>query len=191
MIAFVSAASPTFGVLSAAAAYVLVGAGVGVALRRRDAEAATAWSALVVWPLLLPVLLGDAGAPTGQGPLAPRIAAAFGALERALPPGHDPSWAADLSGLRRALGAADERLLAVDRLLADTPGDADEATRAEATALRDARDRASAEVLDVLAALERLRLQLGRMLLAGEGARVGDHLRQLRARVAALGEVGL
>jgi hypothetical protein len=189
VIAFVGAVSPSVGVAGAAAAYLLVGGVVGAMLRRRDAEPATAWAALVVWPLLLPVLTAGAD-PVGDGPLAAQIGVAFAAIERAaaLPGATDPAWAADLSGLRRALVATDRRLALVDRLLAESPGGAE--TRADADALRAARAHTAAGVLDVLADLERLRLQLGLLVLSGEGARVTSHLRDLRARVAALDEVG-
>lgn len=183
MIPTTSAPDPTAGVLCAAAVYVLVGAAVGVGLRWQGEESATAWSALFAWPLLLPVLTGAAGVK--GGPLAGRIDEAFAALERALPT-PDPAWSADLAALRRSLHTADVRLSRVDRLLAEAAGNP---AGPEAAALRSARDRAAGEVLEVLAAMERLRLQLGLTWLAGEGARVGDHLRQLRARVAALEEV--
>lgn len=191
MIAFVAAASPTAGVAGAAAVYLAVGAAVGAVLRRRGVEPATAWSALAVWPLLVP-LLADAAPPApARGPLAARIDDGVEAVARvaALPGAADPCWSADLARLRAALDAADRRLAWVDRLLADAPPDADAATRREVDALREARDGAAAEIVDVLASLERLRLQLGRLLLAGEGAAVGDTLRILHDRVAATAEI--
>ncbi|MCB9684643.1 MAG: hypothetical protein H6735_06385 [Alphaproteobacteria bacterium] len=178
--------SPTLQVLLAGLAYVGVGLGVAVVLRRRGAEAATASSAVVVWPLLLP-MLSDATPP--RGPLADRIDSTFAALATALahPAAAEVDWKADAEGLRTSLHTADARLALVDRLLGDA-GD-DPGLREEAERLRSARDHAAAEIAAVLAGVGQLRLRLGLLALSGETASIGEQLRRWRDQVAALDEV--
>jgi hypothetical protein len=172
-----------------ATAYVGTGIGVATALTRRGRDTSTAMSALVAWPLLLSLLSASAPTPT-RGPNAQRIAQAFAALEQALadPAAGPVPWSADLSGLREALARADARMGLVDRLLSDSH-DTDEEVARSMAQLIDARAHAEAEIDAVLSGVAQLRLHIGLAALAGDGASVGDRLRELRARMTALDEL--
>jgi len=180
---------------TAAGLYLLAGLCLALLLTRQGHPTGTALSACVAWPLLLG-LLQARPAQTG-GPLAVRIAAAFQALEETLP-AQAPEAAAcvgELTALRASLSAADQRLRVADRILADPCLQAGEsgAVRADLDTLRAARDRAAAEIAEVLGGVHRLRIQVGMLALTeirGEAAGVVEHhLRQLHARVRAIEEL--
>ena len=162
--------------------WLAAGATIGVRLERAGAAPSTAVSALVAWPLLLPLL---SGAPLGAGPLAARIHDAFARLAEAMadPVAAEPPWGDELDRLRDSLLAADARIAMVDRLLR---GEADGTAASE---LRLARQHAVDEVEAVLSGLSDLRLQLGLYALDGGAVSIRDELRSLQARASALSEV--
>lgn len=169
------------------AAWLAVGAAVGWRLDRAGAPAATAASALVAWPALLPLL--GAPAPAGSGPFAARIRDAFAGLARTLadPAAAEVPWDDDLVALRASLVAADGRVALVDRLLDEARGEG--AVADDLVALRAARDHAATEIEAVLAGVVQLRLQVGLLALEGSDMPVRARLEELRARAAALSEV--
>lgn len=175
-----------------AAGYVGIGIGVAAGLSRKGLPLGTALSALAVWPLLAPLLAGDAPR-VRTGPYDARIADTFAALAAVVAEVGDPGIAPDgeLDVLRTALARADERLGLVDKWLAAGLGaDADaDGPRRQAEALRQARAHAATEIEAVLAGLAELRLQIGLVTLAGQGISVRDQLAGLRSRIAALDEV--
>jgi hypothetical protein len=181
---------------TAAGLYLLAGLVVALLLARQGQPVGTVAAACLAWPLLLG-LFQARPVPASAGPLAGRIAQAFQALEEILPdPAPDaPACVGELSALRRALLAADQRLAVADRILADprlAAGD-DGAVHADLATLRAARDRAAAELSEVLGGVHRLRIQVGMLALTeirGESAGVVEHhLRQLHARVRAIEEL--
>jgi hypothetical protein len=179
--------SPTAVTLALAGGYVGCGLLCAAMLVRRGAPSETALSALVVWPLLLPML---SSAPLSEtGPLSSRIEQAFLALRSVIDEvGSSSVELADLQGLQAALRRADERVALVDRWIARELSARD---GAGVEALQAARDRAISEIEAVLAGLAQLRLQIGLLTLAGpQDTSVRDQLQALQARVAALEEVG-
>lgn len=169
--------------------YLGAGAGSALALARRHQPAATAASALVAWPILLPLLWDSPRRPGARGPLAGRIEQVLDALDTTLrdPAAGDLAGDEDLVGLRASLLQADERLALVDKLLAEDASDPWIAR--DLDALRTARDHAMAEVEAVLSGVVQLRIQVGLLALAGNAAPVRDRLRELRGRIGALEEV--
>lgn len=171
-------------------AWLLIGVGTALVLARRGQPAATALSALVAWPVLLP-LLGDAGDAGGRnaGPFATRIDTCFAALRSALadPSASDIVTSEELVSLERALRRADGRIGMVDRLLSE------EALRADplATQLDRARGLAADEIESVLRGVVQLRVQVGLVALAGDTLPVRERMRELGARVRALEEISL
>ena len=161
-------------------AYAAAGCGTAVLLAHRGVPSATACTALLAWPLLLPLLRTPP-----SGPFAERIDAAFDALARTLrdPAAGEVAFAADLDGLKEALHRGDARLALVERLLAEHRD-----ARVSVAELQAARDRTAAEMEDVLDEVARLRLQVGLSALAG-GVPVRDRLEELLARARALDEV--
>jgi len=160
--------------------WLVIGTLVGVRLERLGHPSSTSVSALVAWPVLLPLMQA---APLPQGPYARDIAAAFTNLQRVL---HDPAagdvpWTGDLAALQSSLAAADARLAMVDRLL----GDGDDPDGA----LTQARSTAAEELVAVLRGVDSLRMQVGLYALEGGGQSVQDALRALQARATALSEV--
>jgi hypothetical protein len=180
----------TSGAALVAALYLLVGAGVSLALARRGRDAATAAGAVVAWPLLLP-LLGSGRREAGSGPMARRIDEAFDALLDTLadPAAADVPFEEDVDELREALSRVDQRLALVDRLLQQEGGSTSEPVARSVETLRRARARAAGEIEAVLAEVAQLRIQVGLMALAGETVSITDKLRELRARAAAIEEV--
>lgn len=172
-------------------AWLLFGGGTALMLARRGQPVATALSALLAWPVLLP-LLGDTGGDSGQrtiGPFATRIDTCFTALRGAL---RDPSVidivsAEELVSLEQALRRADGRIGMVDRLLAE------EALRADplAAQLDRARGHAADEIESVLRGVVQLRVQVGLVALAGDTLPVRERMRELSARVRAIEEISL
>ncbi len=169
------------------AAWLIVGGGTALVLARRGQPAATALSALVAWPVLLPIL-ADA-VPRHIGPFTTRIDTCFTALRTALA---DPSatgivTADELVSLEQALRRADGRIGMVDRLLAE------EALRADplAVQLERARGLAADEIEAVLRGVVQLRVQVGLVALAGDTLPVRERLRELGARVRAIEEISL
>jgi hypothetical protein len=179
--------SPTAITLALAGGYVGCGLWCAGMLVRRGASSETALSALVVWPLLLPML--SSASPPATGPLSGRIEQAFLALRSVIGEvGNSSVEPSDLDGLQAALHRADERVALVDRWIARELSARD---GAGVEALQAARDRAVSEIEAVLAGLAQLRLQIGLLTLAGpQDASVRDQLQGLQARVAALEEVG-
>lgn len=153
----------------------VVGAGVGAALASRGQPPLTVVSALLIWPLLAPVLLADAAV---EG----RIQTAFARLEGALRQAGEPV-PQDLAPLCASLLASERRLGEVDRLLAE------EADAPDVEALRAARDRAAREIDAVLAEVARVRVQLGLAALAGDAGLARDRIAALLARARALEEM--
>jgi len=168
--------------------YLLCGAAIGVALVHRGQAAATALTAVVLWPVCLP-LLTDASPPLPRGPFADRIAVALAALENALtdPAAAQVASTADVAALRTALARADARLAMVDRLLAESGLEDD----ALSMRLASARAHAAGEVESVLRGAIQLRVQVGLVALAGDTLPIRDRLAQLAARARALEEVAL
>lgn len=167
-----------------AAAWLAVGACVGVLLRRDGHPIASAVAAVVAWPAMVSALGADV---TAVGPYSDGIARAFSALRTAL---LDPGIAgaadlASLDGIEASLRRADQRIAAVDRLL-DDPAIAADPSSAK---LREARARAGDEVDAVLKQLVTVRVQLGLVALAGDTSSVRAHLVELAARARALEEV--
>lgn len=189
MIAFLGAGFPSAGAALLLVGYAGVGVAVGGWLARRGAPVSTSVAAIAIWPLLWSAARERPAMKAG-GPLGPRISQAFDALRAALtdPAAAEVPWRSELEGLEDALRRADERVGLVDRLLLAPAGDDPEVQRSE-EALRRARAHAVAEIEGVLAGVAQLRLQVGLVALAGDAGGVGDRLRQLRARVAALDEV--
>jgi hypothetical protein len=179
--------SPTAITLVLAGGYVGCGLVCAAVLSRRGAPSETALSALVVWPLLLPML--GSPPPVETGPLSGRIEQAFVALRSVIGEvgGHSVELS-DLDGLRAALRRADERVALVDRWIVRELAARD---GAGVETLQAARDRAVSEIEAVLAGLAQLRLQIGLLTLAGpQDSSVREQLQALQARVAALEEVG-
>ncbi len=166
-------------------AYLLIGAGVGASMWRRGHPAAQAAAALVAWPLLVGPAEGAEGLPTGKGPHAARIIAAFAALRASLaePSGQDLIPAAEVQGMERSLLAADARIGLVDRLLSDPE------IAASAQPLQIARARAAQEIEASLREVIQLRIQIGLVALAGDTAPVRSRVQSLAARVRALSEM--
>ena len=185
MLAF-AAWSSTTTVASVVLAYLGSGLAVGAVLARKGHSAATAWSALAVWPMLLP-LLESPQPRLATGPFAARIESAFAALREVLvdPAAGEVPWAADLDGLRQVLLRSDERLALVDGLLAD----ADDSVEGAAAQLRSARAHTAGEIEAVLAEVAQLRLQVGLVALAGNAEAVRERLGELVNRARALDEV--
>lgn len=166
-------------------AWLLVGAFTGAALSRRGQPTATALTALVAWPVLLPLL----GSPSSAGPFSDRISAAFAALRGAL---SEPAAASvvspdELVALEGALRRADARIAMVDRLLQEDALSQDPLS----AQLTRARGHAADEVEAVLRGVVQLRVQVGLVALAGDTLPVRDRMRELGARVSALEELSL
>lgn len=166
-------------------AWLTLGAVTGVTLARRGQPTSTALTALLAWPVLLPLL---GGVPAG-GPFADRIAAAFSALRAALA---DPSAASvvnpeEIVALEGALRRADARIAMVDRLLQEDALGEDPLS----AQLRRARGHAADEVEAVLRGVVQLRVQVGLVALAGDTLPVRERMRELGARVSALEELSL
>lgn len=168
--------------------YGLVGVVVAVGLWRAGTDPAAAAAAVVAWPLLIGVRPGAAAvAETTKGPLRDAIDRTFDRLDDAAVRvgGLGPEWREERVVLREALCRADERLAAVDRILAD-----DRDVPAESLArLRERRDRSALEVERVLGDLAELRVQMGLLALAGDIEPLRDGLRGLVARARALDEL--
>lgn len=176
-------------VLALGVAWLVIGVGVATALARQGQPPPTALAAVIAWPALLPLFSMGAVDGVGTGPFAERIALAFAALRLNL---SDPLVAgvtdsASLAGIETSLRRADARIAAVDRLLSDASVAADPGSER----LRDARQRAAAEVEGVLRQLVNVRVQLGLVALAGDTSLVRAHLGELAARAKALEEVAV
>ncbi len=174
-----------------ATTWFVIGAGIAWMLATRGHAQEVALTALVAWPFLIPSLTAPRRAPLPTGPHAARIDRAVDQVRQALTDAdaHHPATEHDLTTLAAALHAADARIGRVDRLLSEPfTSDAAEVT-AERQALTAARDAATGDLDAVLAGLAQLRLQVGRLTLAGDTTQVGSRLGELRARVQALGEL--
>jgi hypothetical protein len=186
-----SAGSTTILVLGGG--YLTLGAVLAVALARRGHAAATVVSAVVAWPLLIPLVQVSPRPAATAGPMARRIEQTFTALQLTLsdPAASEVPWHEDVEGLREALLRGDQRLGLADRLLSETgtmPA-ADVELSRSLDHLRDARDRAAEEIEAVLSGVTQLRIQVGLETLAGDAVPVLERLREFRARVRALEEV--
>jgi hypothetical protein len=181
--------NPSLGLL-VCAGYVAVGIAMALLLARRRIPAATALTALVCWPLLVPLLRRPV-VMSGHGPFAARIAQSLAELRDTLsdPAADDVEPPADLEGLVADLHRTDRRLAMVDRLLADVAAQPDTGVARSVDALRRARTSAAAEVEAVLEGIVQLRLQIGLRSLAGNSVPVRERLRDLRARLAAVDEL--
>lgn len=184
--------NPTSATLLLLGAWLLLGGCTALALARRGQPVTTALSALIAWPVLLP-LLGDGGGSATdarhKGPFVTRIDTCFTALRGALA---DPSVCGivtteELVSLEQALRRADGRIGMVDRLLAE------DALRADplATQLDRARALAADEIESVLRGVVQLRVQVGLVALAGDTLPVRERMRELGARVRAIEETSL
>jgi hypothetical protein len=180
---------PAFGLL-VFAAYVAVGIVIALLLARRRSPAATALTALVCWPLMIPLLRRTVVLP-GEGPFADRIAQSLAELRDTLadPAADDVEPPADLEGLVADLHRSDRRLAMVDRLLAHVPAQPEAGVARSVFALRRARTAAAAELEAVLEGIVQLRLQIGLRSLAGNSVPVRERLADLRARLAAVDEL--
>jgi hypothetical protein len=166
-------------------AYLLVGVGVALVLQRRAEPPGAVLGALLAWPLLVPLLKRPPRPPRGRD--GERIDRALDALLETLadPAAAEIGWTDDLTGLRTALHRVDARLTLVDRLLHEQPD------APSAAALEQARTAARGDIDRVLGEVTELRVQVGLVTLAGDGARLRDRLRDLSARAAALDEVSM
>lgn len=174
-----------------ASAWLTVGAGVAAWLASRGHAQEVALAALVAWPFLLPSLAAGRVAGPRRGPQGRRIDRVVDGVLAALGEagGQTDASVVDLEALREALHAADGRIAGVEQVLADEPEADHDLVRVARAELMAARDGSSAELEGVLAGLLQLRLQVGRLTLAGDPAEVRSRLLELRARVGALGEV--
>lgn len=164
------------------AAWLLIGAGVGIQLERRGHPGSTALSALVVWPILMSLMNA---APVAMGPFAESIQRAFHSLNVTIadPLAADVPWSDELASLHQSLIDADARLAMVDRLLAESDD-----TDASQGLVR-AREHAATELIAVLSGLADLRIQIGLYALEGGEPSVQAELGALQARARALSEV--
>lgn len=181
--------SPVLGLLICAA-YVGCGIAAALVLAHRKTAPATALAALVVWPLLLPLLYKPA-TDAMDGPFMARIELSLAELRATMddPAADDVDPPADLDGLVSDLHRTDRRLALVDRLLTDLPETPDSELARSALALRCARGTAARELEAVLEGIVQLRLQIGLRSLAGNSVPVRERLRDLRARLAAVDEL--
>ena len=186
--------APSTGTLLAAlvAAYLLVGVGIALWLERRGMPPGAVIGSLVAWPLLAPLLGGEPpatakalGESGPRGPRADRIDQALDALLDTLadPAAASVGWDDDLTDLRASLHRLDARLALVDRLLEEEPHAPSAAT------LRAAREEAQRDIDAVVSEVSELRLQVGLMALAGDGAQVRARLQELCGRASALDEL--
>ena len=159
--------------------YILIGSFIGATLHRKGQPTATALSAVLAWPLLI-------GSTTqGNGPLSSKIMAAFSALESAATETSGLINNEEVNALRHHLLLADSRLAIVDRLLQDP-----QLSRSGAR-LKQARERAAAEISEALEEVIELRIQMGLVTLAGDTGPVRERMTALRAQIHALEEIGL
>jgi hypothetical protein len=187
-------------------AYLGLGALAALRLARRGHSLGLVASALLGWPLLASLLFGRAPEPRARepiaGPFAEPIARGIAGLQASLAASAgEPLELASptqLLALAQGLRQADERIAALDRMIAEltttcSPASAPyERSRVASLAnLRAARNRAATELDEVLALLLALRVQIGLHALSGPAALVPLHerLAELDARVAALGEL--
>lgn len=180
--------SPTAATLLLLAAWLVIGGATALALTRRGQPPATALTALVAWPVLVP-LLTDGAVPRSTGPFVTRIDTCFTSLRAALA---DPSAAGvigaeDLATLESALRRADARIGMVDRLLQEDAVSDDPV----ATQLHRARGFAAEEIEAVLRGVVQLRVQVGLVALAGDTLPVRERMNELGARVRAIEEMSL
>ncbi len=185
--------------------WLLGGLFVGGLLRRRGISSAAA--ALFSWPLLLPLVVSrtataPAEATEPEGPLATQIHHSFDRLAKTLQveggtgAAADPTSCAHAERLRAELLAVDARLAQADRILAEpelilAAERGATSLAASLDELRQRRDHATTEVVEVLDSVHELRVQAGILGLAERRAPVRQRLDGLRARVAALREVDL
>ena len=160
-------APPLF--VSLGAGYLALGSATAALLAKRGRPAATVGTAILAWPVLLPLAFGDEPkAPSG--PHGHRIDASLQALGEALSetPANGPGWTEDVTGLRAALHRADARVGMVDRLIEQAPSSLEDPdTLASLDALRSAREQSVREIEAVLLGVVQLRLQVGLLTLAG------------------------
>ncbi len=174
---------------SIGALWLVAGAAVATGLAWRGHPEATAWTALVAWPFLLPLLRAlPEREPAGRADtIEDAIAGAREAIARV--DGVDPRWLGEIEALRAALRGMDRRLAPIEAALAvPVPGDDPELARAHA-ALAEEAERARAAIRHGIAGLHHLRLQAGLADLAGGSAGTAARLDELRRRMAALAEV--
>ena len=164
------------------AAWLVIGAGVGIQLERKGHPSSTAISALVVWPILMSLINTI---PTATGPFSEAIQRAFQSLNLTIadPLAADVPWSGELASLHQSLIDADARLAMVDRLLSES--DDSDASKG----LHKAREHAATELQAVLAGLADLRIQIGLYALEGGEQSVQAELGALQARARALSEV--
>lgn len=161
--------------------YILIGSFIGANLHHKGQSTATALSAILAWPLLV------GSTPTGNGPLSSKIMAAFSALESAATETSAKGLISneEVNALRHHLLLADGRLAIVDRLLQDPQ------LSRSGEKLKQARERAAAEISEALEEVIELRIQMGLVTLAGDTGPVRERMTALRARIHALEEIGL
>jgi len=168
-------------------AYLLAGVAIAAWLERRGMPTGAVLGSVVAWPLLLPLLGGERQRlpSAARGARADRIDQALDTLLDTLadPAAASVGWDDDLTELRASLHHLDARLALVDRLLEEEPG------APSAPALRRASEEARRDIDAVLAEVSELRLQVGLMALAGDGARVRERLQELSGRARALDEI--
>lgn len=187
-------------------AYLGLGALAALQLARRGHALGLVASALLGWPLLASLLFGRAPEPRPRepiaGPFAERITSGLAGLQTSLAASAgEPLELASptqLLALAQGLRQADERIAALDRMIAElsstsapTSEPYERSRITSLTNLRSARSRAAAELDEVLAMLLALRVQIGLHALSGPAALVPlrERLAELDARVAALGEL--
>jgi hypothetical protein len=187
-------------------AYLGLGGLTALRLARRGHSLGLVASALLGWPLLASLSFGRAPEPRAPepiaGPFAEAIARGIAGLQASLAVcAEGPLELASptqLLALAQGLRQADERIAALDRMIAElaatsSPASAPyERSRVASLAnLRAARSRAAAELDEVLALLLALRVQIGLHALSGPTGHVPlrERLAELDARVAALGEL--
>lgn len=153
------------------AVWLLVGAGVAVALHRAGHDPATTVLAIGCWPLFVHVLQE---APAASTPNAARITESLRRLSQAAASaGADPG---ELVTLRQGLQEVDQRLARIDRLLQDEPGE---------PALLSRRAETVRGIEEALGDLAAIRLQFALMSVDGAdpSAKPAEALTALRARL--------
>lgn len=174
------------------AGWLAVGGLTASWLSREGHPAAASAAAVLAWPFFLPLVaraVEHHPPPTGTSPNADRIHKALDAVLATLTQHGEVEQHAEVSALRTALLAADQRLAWVDQILAEHHRLCSEDDGEAVRTLRAARQRASTELDDVLREILQLRLQLGLHALRGDTAPIGRTLSELRARVATLEEL--
>lgn len=169
----------------AAFAWLVAGILVAGLLHRHNQEPPVVVSAIVAWPLALPLLF----APTRGGPFALDILRATAVAEEALARHRaELPWLGSLDNLRERLQRADERIAAVDRSL-EQLALVPESQRPDLTGLQVAREHAATQLLDILRRVGQLRVELELCALKDDDTAIRASVRELVTQMAALDQL--